>query len=209
MRKNVNKKLYKNLITESQFKYFSPEADHWAVICHENTHSLGPKSHSVLGAYSSILEEFKADMGMYAFLREFADAGFFDENQIRQIIVTSLSGSFVKGKPSLSEAHRTREVMICNRMIDSGAITFDADKKLIFDFEKAIKTAKEMMSEVVRLQLDADICAAKKYVEKWFVWSKEIEGVAEILRKCSKKLNGYLIEPLADAMKKPDFEKTI
>lgn len=209
VRQNVNKKLYRNLINEEFFKYFSPEAEHWAVICHENTHSLGPKSHGSLGKYSSILEEYKADLGMYAFLDEFVQAGYFDETQSRQIIVSALSGSFVKGKPTLSEAHRTREVMICNRMIAEGAIILDREDRLMFDFEKVKKTAKTMMKEVVRLQIDRDIPAAEAYVLKWFDWSKQIAAVAEIIKRYSKKLNGYLIEPLKEAMLSPDFEEKL
>lgn len=209
VRKKTNRKLYKNLISESDYKYFNPEADHWAVICHENTHSLGPKSHGSLGKFSSILEEYKADLGMYAFLDEFVQAGYFDKEKIKQIMVTSLAGSFVKGKPTLAEAHRTREVMICHRMISEGAIKFDGDGKLVFDFEKVKKTAKAMMEEVIRLQIDGDISAAKKYIDKWFVWSDQIAAVAEIIKKHSKKLNGYLIEPLKDAMLKNDFEEKI
>lgn len=193
IRANFNKKLYQNLINESQFKYFNPHASHLATICHENTHSLGPVSGSKLGAYSSILEEFKADMGMYAFLDEFKNAGYFSEEDCKEIMVTELASSFGKGKPTLSEAHRTRSVMIVNRMITEKAITFDKQGKLKFDFSKIKKTAKDMLAEVIRLQIDGDIKAAREYVQKWFVWSDEIDGVAEVIKKFSKKLNGYLI----------------
>ena len=208
IRKKSNKKLYKALICEEQFKFYSPEADHWAVICHENTHSLGPKSHNVLGKYSAILEEYKADMGMYAFLDEFEKAGYFNENQIRQIMVTSLSKSFPKGKPNYDQPHRVRAVMICNRMLTEGAIKFE-NEKLVFDFDKVIKTAKTMMAEVVRLQLDANVKKAGDYVDKWFVWSKEIEAIAEIIKKYSKALNGYIITPLADEFLKSDYESRL
>ena len=208
IRKKSNKKLYKALICEEQFKFYNPEADHWAVICHENTHSLGPKSHNVLGKYSAILEEYKADMGMYAFLDEFEKAGYFNENQIRQIMVTSLSKSFPKGKPNYDQPHRVRAVMICNRMLTEGAIKFE-NEKLVFDFDKVIKTAKTMMAEVVRLQLDANVKKAGDYVDKWFVWSKEIEAIAEIIKKYSKALNGYIITPLADEFLKPDYESRL
>ena len=80
VRKSGNKKNYRKLIAEEFWKYYNPEADHWAVICHENTHSLGPKSKG-LGKYSSILEEYKADMGMYAFLDEFEREGCFCQNR--------------------------------------------------------------------------------------------------------------------------------
>ena len=208
VRSNSNKKLYKNLIHEEQFKYFNPEADHWAVICHENTHSLGPQTHSGLGKFSFIIEEYKADMGMYCFLREFVKEGYFTELQAKQIIVTSLAYGFLKGKPSLSQAHRTRSVMICNRMLTEKAIQV-RDGKLWFDFDKVIDTAKEMMREAIRLQLDANVKSAENYIMKWFVWSDDISFIAEVIKKFSKKLNGYIIQELADEMLSPDFEKSL
>lgn len=208
VRSNANKKLYKNLIAEEQFKYFNPEADHWAVICHENTHTLGPQAHSGLGKYSAIIEEYKADMGMYCFLREFVKEGYFTELQAKQIIVTSLAYGFLKGKPVISQAHRTRSVMICNRMLTEKAIEI-RDGKLWFNFEKVIDTAKEMMREAIRLQLDGSVKQAENYVNRWFVWSDEIAFVAEVIKKFSKKLNGYIIQELADEMLSPDFEKSL
>ena len=207
VRGNVNKKVYRNYIADESFKYFNPEADHWAVICHENTHSLGPASHGSLGKYSAIMEEFKADMGMYAFLDEFVEAGFFTREQSKEIMVTSLSFGFLKGKPSLEQAHRVRSVMICNRMFTEKAMMLDVENKLVFDFEKVKNTAKQMMSEAIRLQLDSNVQNAKEYIDKWFVWTDEINTIAEIIKKHSKKLNGYLQEPLADLMLDENFEK--
>lgn len=204
-----NKKRFKNLIGEKFFKYFNPDADHWAVICHENTHSLGPKTHNSLGKYSSILEEYKADMGMYAFLSEFVKRGYFSEEQRKQIIVTSLTYSFLKGKPTLAEAHRTRSVMIVNRMIKEKAITFDYNGKLEFDFDKAEQAAQKMLAEVVRLQIDQSVKNAEEYVNQWFVWSTEIDVVSKKLQKMSKMLNGYLIQPLAEEMLRFDFEENL
>jgi len=198
VRKRKNKKLYKNLICENQFKYFSPEADHWAVICHENTHTLGPKNHEKLAEFNPILEEFKADMGMYAFLDEFKCAKMFNEEQIKQIMVSSLACSFLKGKPSLSQAHRTRSVMICHRMLSEKAIILNNENKLEFDFEKIKKVTKTMMKEVVRIQIDNEYKSAKNYVEKWFVWSDELQKIAEIIKQNSKMLNGFIKAPLAE-----------
>lgn len=209
VRASVNKKLYKNIIAEDQFKYFNSEADHWAVICHENTHTLGPKSGAKLGKFSAILEEYKADMGMYAFLDEFANEGYFSGEQIKEIMVTSLSRSFLKGKPSLSQAHRTRSVMICNRMLETKSIVLGEDGKLHFDFDKIKATTKKMMSEVVRLQIDADVKKAEEYVSKWFVWTDEIAAVAEVIKAHSKMLNGHIVTPLADEMLASDFEEKL
>ena len=198
VRNRTNKKLYKNLICDDQYKYFSSEADHWAVICHENTHTLGPKTHPKIGKYNPILEEFKADMGMYAFLDEFEQAKMFSEEQTKQIMVSSLAGSFLKGKPSLSQAHRTRSVMICNRLLSEKAITLKEDNKLYFDFEKIKAVTKNMMKEVVHIQIDDDYEKAKEYVEMWFVWTDDIEKVANIIKTYSKTLNGFIEAPLAE-----------
>jgi hypothetical protein len=209
IRKKSNKKLYKALICEEQFKFYNPEADHWAVICHENTHSLGPKSHNVLGKYSAILEEYKADMGMYAFLDEFVEAGHFTDMQAKQMMVTGLFRNFMKGKPTFEQAHKTRALMICYRMLHEKAIILDKDTKLTFDFDKIKKLTKTMLAEVVRLQIDGNVKKAEEYINKWFVWSDEVERIAEVIRSYNKRLNGYLEEGFADLLMTEEYHKQL
>ena len=208
VRMSGNKKNYRKLIAEEFWKYYNPEADHWAVICHENTHSLGPNSHT-LGKFSSILEEYKADMGMYAFLDAFVEEGFFTEFDAKQIMVTGLFRSFLKGKPLLTQAHKTRSLMICNRMLTEKAISLDEEGKIHFNFDKIKKLTQTMLAEVVRLQLDADVSKAETYVSKWAVWTEEIEKIAEVIRTYSKFLNGYVDDSLAQEFLNPNYEKTL
>lgn len=208
VRMSGSKKNYRKLIAAEFWKYYNPEADHWAVICHENTHSLGPNSHT-LGKFSSILEEYKADMGMYAFLDAFVQQGFFTEFEAKQIMVTGLFRGFMKGKPTLAQAHKTRALMICNRMLTEKAISLDKDVKMNFDFDKIKKLTQTMLAEVVRLQLDADVLKAESYVTKWAVWTDEIEKIAEVIRSYSKFLNGYVDDSLAQEFLKPNYEQTL
>ncbi len=208
VRKPGKKKNYKKLICDEQCQFYNPEADHWAVICHENTHSLGPAS-KTLGKYSSILEEYKADMGMYAFLDEFVQEGYFSEFDAKQIMVTGLFRGFMKGKPTLEQAHKTRALMICNRMLSEGAIVLDAETKMHFDFEKIKKLTKTMLAEVVRLQIDGNVKKAEEYIQKWFVWSDDIERIAEVIRAYNKTLNGYVDEPLAELFMTKDYEQAL
>ena len=208
VRKSGNKKNYQKLIHKDFWKYYNPEADHWAVICHENTHSLGPQS-KTLGKFSSILEEYKADMGMYAFLDEFKAENYFSEDEIKQIMVTGLFRSFMKGKPTLTQAHKTRALMICNRMLTEKAIVLDSETKLSFDFEKIKKLTKTMLEEVVRLQIDGNVSKAEEYISKWAVWTDDIEKIAEVIRSYNKTLNGYVDDSLAQEFLNPDYEKTL
>ena len=208
VRKSGNKKNYRKLIAEEFWKYYNPEADHWAVICHENTHSLGPNSKS-LGKYSSILEEYKADMGMYAFLDEFLAEKYFTEDECRQIMVTGLFRSLLKGKPTLTQAHKTRSLMICNRMLTEGGMSLDSHSKLHFDFEKIKSLTKEMIAEVVHLQIEGNVLKAENYVNKWAVWTDDVERIAEVIRSYNKILNGYVDDSLAKEFLNPNFEKNL
>ena len=208
VRKSGNKKNYKKLIAEEYWKYYNPEADHWAVICHENTHSLGPSS-KTLGKFSSILEEYKADMGMYAFLDEFKAENYFSEDECKQIMVTGLFRSLLKGKPTLKQAHKTRALMICNRMLTEGGMILDDESKLRFDFEKIKSLTKKMLAEVVRLQIESDVDKAEAYVSKWAVWTDDIEKIAEVIRSYNKILNGYVEDSLAQEFLNPNFENSL
>jgi len=196
IRLSGNNSLVKKLLSKDIAKYYSKEATHLATICHENTHSLGPQSYT-LGKYSSIMEEFKADMGIYAFLKEFEKNGVFSEEQTKQIIVSELIDSFLKSKPNLSQAHRVRTVMILNRFLKEKAIVFDSKQKINIDFDKVIELSKTMLSEVVGLQLSASIIEAEKYINKYFKWTKEMQSVAQIKKTHSKYLNGKLTASLS------------
>ncbi len=194
VRTTKSSELYKILLNPDYIKYYNLEACHWGTIEHENTHSLGPKKSS-LGEFASIIEEFKADMGIYAFLEEYENAGLFTQDQVNQIIVTELYSNFSKAKPKMSQAHRVRSVMITNRMMSEKAITF-SNNQLSFDIPKVIEVAKTMLAEVVRLQLDGSVKNAKDYVDKYFVWTDAHQTIAEIIKKHSKKLNGEVVAPI-------------
>ncbi len=201
IRLSGNNKVAKTLLHKDYFQYFNPEACHYATICHENTHSLGPNSNT-LGKYTAIIEEFKADMGIYAFLNEFVESGVFSTTQAKEIIVSELTSSFLKGKPNLTQAHRVRTVMILNKLISAKGIIIDKNNKLSFDFDKVVQTSKTMMSELIDLQLSASVSKAEAYINKHFKWSKELRLIAAIKKKASKLLNGKTSAPLSIYLQK-------
>lgn len=201
IRLSGSNKIAKKLLNPSELKYYNKEANHLGTICHENTHTLGPASYT-LGKYSAIIEEFKADMGMFAFLDHFVEAKEFSETTAKEIIVSDLTDSFLKAKPNLTQAHRVRTVMILNRLLKEKAITLDNKNKLHFDFDKVISTAKIMMAELVDLQLSCSVEKAEKYINKYFKWTTEMKIVAECKKKASKLLNGKTTAPLSQELQK-------
>lgn len=199
------KKLQERLdetLDKEQHKYYLDEADHWFTIGHENAHSLGPrKGNEKLGKYRNIIEENKADMGSLAFVDLLTELGMYTEEQRKQIIVTTITDNFLKSKPLLSQAHRVRTVMQNYYFAQRGAYDI-IDEKIHVNIDKVVPIAKEMLAEIVRIQIDGDFKKAEKYVLDNFVWTDKMELIAQKLQKVNKSLNGRLETELADKLTK-------
>ena len=189
------------ILDKEQHKYYLDEADHWFTIGHENAHSLGPKESSEsLGKYRNIIEENKADMGALAFVDLLTELGMYTQEQRLQIIVTTMADNFLKSKPTLSQAHRVRTVMQNKYFAERGGYTITPEGKIHVNIDKVVPIAKEMLAEIIRIQIDGDFNKAEKYVNDNFVWSDNMELIAQKLQKVSKALNGTLETELADKL---------
>jgi hypothetical protein len=188
------------ILDENQHQYYLDEADHWFTIGHENAHSLGPKKAcETLGKYRNIIEENKADMGALAFVDLLTELGMYNEEQRKQIIVTTITDNFLKSKPTLSQAHRVRTVMQNKYFSERGAYDI-IDGKIHVNIDKVVPIAKEMLSEIIRIQIDGEFEKAEKYVIDNFVWTDNMELIAQKLQKVSKSLNGRTESELAEKL---------
>ncbi len=182
-------------------KYYNDEADHWFTVGHENGHSLGPKSGTEgLGKYKSIIEENKADMISLAMLDILTEAGMYTPEQRKQIIVTYAADNMMTSKPTMSQAHRVRSVMQNYYFIKEGAMEISKDGVLNVNIDKMVPTARKMLEEIIQVQMKGDFSKGEKYVTDYFVWTPEMEKMAENIKKVSKTLNGRVESPLADKL---------
>lgn len=183
------KKFLAALVDPSQHSIYNHEADHLFTIGHELTHSLGPGDEykSSLGKYGSIIEEAKADLGSIVGTQHFVECGKYTPKQRDEILFTWAAGELPVAKPSMEQAHRVRSIMQLNYFRDKGAVKFEKDGKLSVDLEKMIPTAKQMLGDVVKLQLDGDAKKAKEYIEKWSQWNDALEYSSQELKKLSPK----------------------
>ena len=189
------------ILEKSLHKYYNDEADHWFTIGHENGHSLGPKSGTEgLGKYKSIIEENKADMISLSMIDLLTKEGMYTEEERLQIIVTYATDNMMISKPTLSQAHRVRSVMQNFFFIQEGAINISQDGILTINIEKMVSTARKMLEEIIRIQLSGDFASGEKYVNKYFIWTPEMETLADNIKKVSKTLNGKVETPLADKL---------
>lgn len=201
---DAREKLQKRLnamLNPELHKYYNDEADHWFTVGHENGHSLGPKTGTEgLGKYKSIIEENKADMVSLAMLDVLTEAGMYTPEQRKQIIVTYAADNMLMSKPTLSQAHRVRSVMQNYFFIKEGAITISPDGVLDVNIEKMVPTARKMLEKIIEVQLSGDFATGEQYVNEYFVWTPEMEALAQNIKKVSKTLNGKVESPLADKL---------
>lgn len=190
------------ILDKEQHQFYLDEADHWFTIGHENAHSLGPKKAcETLGKYRNIIEENKADMGALAFVDLLTELGMYTEEQRRQIIVTTIADNFLKSKPTMSQAHRVRTVMQNKYFAERGAYDI-IDGKIHVNIDKVVPIAKEMLAEIIRIQIEGDFDKAEKYVLDNFVWTDNMELIAQKLQKINKTLNGRTESELAEKLLK-------
>lgn len=200
------KKLQKRLdaiLDKNQHEDYLEEADHWYTIGHENAHSLGIKIiNDKLGRYSDIIEENKADMASLSFVDKLTELGMYNEKQKKQIIVMAVVENFLKSKPTFSQAHRVRNVMQNKYFYDHGAYQYTDDGKIHINIDKVVSIAKKMLKEILRVQIDNDFKKAEEFVNKYFVWTNEMQMIADKLQEVDKSLNGRVEAKLAEWLNK-------
>ena len=188
------------VLDPEQHEFYTPEANHLFTICHENTHSLGPViTDDKLGQYSHIIEENKADMGGLIFLDLLQERGYYTELQKKQIIVTFIVDSFMREKPNLNQPHWVRSVMQNYYQFKKGGYVI-INEKIHVNIDKVVGIAKEMMEEIIRIQLDNNITKAEEYINNNFIWNDEMKLIGGKKLEIRSVLNGILINELADKL---------
>ena len=124
----------------------------------------------------------------------------YTPEQREQIIVTYAADNMMMSKPTMSQAHRVRSVMQNYFFIKEGAITISKDGVLDINIEKMVPTARKMLERIIEVQFSGDFATGEKYVNEFFVWTEEMETLAQNIKKVSKTLNGKVESPLADRL---------
>ena len=83
---------------------------------------------------------------------------------------------------------------------EHGAYEITPEGTIQVNIAKVVPAAKAMLAEIIRVQIDGDFTKAEKYVTDNFVWTKDMELIAQKLQKVSKTLNGTTNSPLAQKL---------
>ena len=189
------------LLAPEFHKYFSVSALHDFTILHENMHSLGPKKGlESLGEYKNIIEEHKADAGSVAMLDILVHCGFFTPQQ-REEIITSWLVAYLYPAANFKTAHSKRNIMQHNMLFENGAIKLDNAGRMVIDFNRVTERGYKMLSDAIGIQLSGNPDMARRYIEKYAVWSPQLQVLGKKLSAVDKQRNSYIVEPLADMLR--------
>jgi hypothetical protein len=202
---DMRRKILNALVVSSQRGLFDANSNFLFTVGHELSHGLGPRSTRdgrdkkvVLGKYGNILEESKADLGSFLMTDYLVRVGYFSPEQATSIYLTRLVRMLPKRKPSRDEAHRFRSLVQLNFFRENGAIMFDPKGKLQIVPENIPAVASDMLTEVIRLQLEGNISGAEAFVERYGGWHETLAYAAAEQMKLKPKLYRLIEQPLAD-----------
>ena len=89
---------------------------------------------------------------------------------------------FLKSKPNINQAHRVRTVMQNYYFFKRGGYKIK-DGKIFVNIDKVVSCAKEMLKEIIRIQIDIDFEKGEKYVKENFIWTYKMNLIAKKLKK--------------------------
>lgn len=187
--KTKTQRMLDALVAKEFHQYFNPEAEHIFVIGHENGHSLGPNSEyqNALGVYKHTIEENKADVVSITFMPEYVKAGVITEETLKQVYATWIIRLFLKAKPQLIQPHRVGDLIHFNFLREHGAISFDADNKLVIHFDKMNEAIHKILDETIAIQLSKSPEKAKAFIDRYSTWSDISEHIAKVQKELGIK----------------------
>jgi hypothetical protein len=201
----LRRKILDTLVNPSQHGFFDVDSAFLFTIGHELTHALGPRStrdgrnkKTALGKYGDILEESKADMGSIVMADYLVRRGYFRPEQANKIYLTWMVRSLPKWQPSSDEAHRFRSIIQLNYFREKGALAFEKGGKLTMVPEKIPIAASDMLTEVIRMQLEGNRSRAETFVKQYGAWNDVLEYAASEQMKLKPTLYRLIEQPFAD-----------
>ncbi len=183
-------KILAGLVAPELHQFYDDEADHIFTIGHENGHSLGPDSsyQTALGVYHHIIEEHKANLVSAAMMPEYVKAGIISAETLKKIYATwVIRRHLLTSFPNDGEAHRMADLIEYNYLLTHGAISFNAEKKLQIDFAKLPDVCRQMLHDIIDVQLSKSPTCAKEYIDKWSTWGEMSQYISAYKKKLGIK----------------------
>jgi hypothetical protein len=171
--------------------HLAPEGGFHRTLWHEIGHYLGPDAtrggeplDRALQGWADALEEMKADLVSLFALHHLHGEGEVPDERLRAVQASGILRTLVNNRPRIDQPYQTMQLAQLNFFLDRGLVTVDDDGRLEIHRERYPPVVRELLAEVMELQLAGDPAAAEAFFTRWTEWRDDLhEPLAERLRE--------------------------
>jgi hypothetical protein len=177
------------LIAPDQRKHVTFDAFFENVMFHEVAHGLGIKTtingkgtvRESLGNVYSSMEEGKADILGLFMVTKLHEMGELGEKDLMDNYVTFMAGIFRSVRFGAGSAHGKANMVRFNYFEKAGAFKRNADGTYSVDFKKMQKAMNSLAAEILIIQGNGDMAAARKMIETQGIIKPQLKADLERL----------------------------
>lgn len=168
----------------------------YRTLWHEVGHYLGVDKtadggdlNEALSPWGSHYEELKADLVSAFTSAQLNSSGQMSDGLFRSVQAASVLRTLQKNRPRIAEQpYQAMELMQMNYFLEHGLLTFDpATERLEIDYRRYNDVIRQMLGEVLAMQLAGDARQAAGFIEKYTGWTPDLhEALAARLREASR-----------------------
>jgi hypothetical protein len=163
---------------------------------HEVGHYLGVDKtvdggdlNDALSPWGSHYEEMKADLVSAFTSAQLNASGEMNDATYRSVQAASVLRTLQKNKPRIAEQpYQAMQLMQMNYFLEHGLLGFDtATARLVIDYARYNDVIRQMLGDVLDIQLSGDAQRAAGFIDKYTTWTPELhETLARRLRDASR-----------------------
>ena len=202
MRKPDTNKLTQKLediLDSEQIKYYDPDAIHWFSVTTQVTQYLGPNvTDSSIEDYIDILELCRRELISFAFIDRMKELNTYNEEQVYKFKLTNIVNTFMKEQPDMNQIVGTSHLLIINFLLEKEVINLTNGKIKIINFTKVANATKDMLTEIITIELNDDNTKAKEFYQNYSKWNNDMNTIANKLKKYDNELHYLIKNELAD-----------
>jgi len=168
----------------------------YRTLWHEVGHYLGVDRtadggdlNEALSPWGSHYEEMKADLVSAFTAAQLNSSGQMNDDLFRSVQAASVLRTLQSNKPRIAEQpYQAMELMQMNYFLEHGLLAFDPEtSRLEIDYQRYNDVIRQMLGEVLAIQLSGDARQAGEFIGKYTNWTPELhERLAGRLREASR-----------------------
>lgn len=171
--------------------HLAPEGGFHRTLWHEIGHYLGPDTtrggeplDRALQGWADALEEMKADLVSLFALHHLHGQGAVPDERLRAVQASGILRTLQNNRPRIDQPYQTMQLAQFNFFLDRGLVSVDAAGRLVLHPERYPPVVRELLAEVMELQLAGDPAAAEAFFTRWTEWRDDLhEPLAAGLRE--------------------------